>query len=45
MPNYSPKGADYMRELARRGAEKSVKTRQEKKAMKMALAESQSAGR
>jgi hypothetical protein len=35
MPNYRPKGTEYMRELGRRGAEKSVKTRQERKAMKI----------
>jgi hypothetical protein len=39
MPNYRPKGTDYMRELARRGAEKSVETRRKKKVIKMALAE------
>jgi hypothetical protein len=39
MANHSPKGAEYMRTLARRGAEKSVETRRKKKALKILIAD------
>jgi hypothetical protein len=35
MPNYCPKGTEYMRELARRGGLKSGETRQGKRAMRI----------